>query len=80
MLINTFSDIVESIDSLDKEELKEIKRYLDQKLLMINHKELVEAVKQARKDREEGKAITLATPEEIKDWFSKLIENNEDRF
>ena len=73
-----FSNIVESIDTLDKNELKEVKRYLDEKLLMIKHKELVEAVEQARKDRAEGKAITLASPEEIKNWFTKMIENNED--
>lgn len=74
----TFAEIVEQVEFLNKEELKEIRNVVEERWALINHHELVKAIEQSRKDRAEGKSVILSSPDEIKNWFSKNILSDED--
>lgn len=73
----TFADLVDSVDNLSKEEVEEMRRILDRKLIELKEQEILEALEEAKRDRIEGKTITLSSPEEIKDWFNKILENGD---
>jgi hypothetical protein len=68
----TFSDIVENVDNLSKDEIEELKEVVQLKWLEIRRREIADAVAEGRKEHEEGKTIVLSSPEEIKNYFLKL--------
>ena len=73
----TFAELVDSVDQLSKEEMEEMRRVLDRKLISMKEQEILAAVEEAKRDRVEGKTITLSSPEEIKGWFNKILENGD---
>lgn len=75
--MSTLSEIVEKVDGLSKDEVEELKEVIQLKWLEIRRKEIAEAVVKGRKEHEEGETIVLSSPEEIKSYFLKLIENED---
>lgn len=75
--MDTFEEIIEKVESFNKEELQKIKNVIEERWTLIKHQELVEAIEEARNERNEGKTIILSSPEEIKNWFSKMIEDED---
>ncbi len=73
----TFEEIIEKVESFNKEELQKIKNVIEERWTLIKHQELVEAIEEARNERNEGKTIILSSPEEIKTWFSKMIDDED---
>jgi hypothetical protein len=73
----TFAELTEKVDELSKEELEELKRIIELRWIELRRQEIVEAAEQARKEHNEGKTVVLSSPEEIKGYFMKMI-NDED--
>ncbi len=71
----TFSDLVDEVVLLTKEEMEEMRRILNRRLISLREQEILDAIEEAKRDQEEGKTITLSTPEEIKNYFEKMLEN-----
>jgi len=69
----TFAELVETVDHLSEDEIDELHAILRKK----KEEEIFKAVEEARKESEEGKTIVLSSPEEIKDFFQKMM-NDED--
>ena len=72
----TFAELVDSVDQLSKEEMEEMRRILKAKLIEKRRQEILEASEEALQDRKEGKTITLKTPEEIKKYFTNILDEN----
>ena len=75
--MTTFAEIAEKVDELSKDELEELKRMIEMRWIEMRRQEIYEAAEEARKEHAEGKTIVLSSPEEIKNYFMKMI-NNED--
>ena len=73
----TFSEIVDTLEHLSNGEMLDIKRILDERLVSIRQEEILVEVAIARKESKEGKTLILSSQEEIKAYFSKMM-NNED--
>ena len=73
----TFAELVDTLDHLSAGEMLELKHIIEKKWTEIRRKEIAESIRDARKESEEGKTILLSSPEEIKGYFSKMM-NNED--
>jgi hypothetical protein len=73
--MSTFAEMVDQIDSLSKEEIVEMKRIIERKWISLKQQEILDAVEQAKKDKAEGKTIVLSSPEEIKEYFAKILED-----
>ncbi len=73
----TFAELVDTVYNLSKEEIEEMRRILDKKLISLKEQEILDAIEEAKRDREEGKTIVLTTPEEIKGYFEKILENGD---
>jgi hypothetical protein len=73
----TFAEIVDQVDDLSKEELEELKKIIQLRWIEIRRQEILEAAEEARRERAEGQTVVLSTPEEIKSYFMKMI-NDED--
>ncbi len=73
----TFAELVDTVYNLSKEEMEEMRRILDKKLISLKEQEILDAIEEAKRDREEGKTIVLTTPEEIKGYFEKILENGD---
>jgi hypothetical protein len=65
------------VDDLSKDEIEELKKVVQLKWLEIRRKEISDAVIEARKEHEEGRTIVLSSPEEIKNYFMKMVENED---
>lgn len=76
-MMATFAEMVEELDSLSKEQLQEIKRIVERKWISIRQQEILDAVEEAKRDKEEGRTIVLSSPEEIKEYFNKILENED---
>ena len=68
----TLAELTEKVEELSKEELEELKRIVELRWIELRRQEIFEAAEDA-----EGKTVVLSSPEEIKDYFMKMI-NNED--
>ena len=75
--MNTFAEMAEKVDALSKDELEELKQIVEVRWIEIRRQEILEAAREARKEHEEGKTVVLSSPEEIKSYFMKMI-NDED--
>lgn len=64
---------METVEHLSEDEIDELRAILRKK----KEQEILEALEDARKESEEGKTIVLSSPEEIKSFFAKLM-NDED--
>lgn len=73
----TFAELVDTVYNLSKEEMEEMRRILDKKLISLKEQEILDAIEEAKRDKEEGKTIVLSTPEEIKGYFEKILENGD---
>ena len=73
----TFADIAEKVEELSKDELEELKRVVELRWIELRRQEIVQASEEARKEHAEGKTIVLSSPEEIKDYFKKMIANED---
>ncbi len=73
----TFAEIVDKVDNLSKDEIEELREVVQLKWLEIRRKEIAEAVVAGRKEHEEGKTVVLSSPEEIKNYFLKIVENED---
>ncbi|HEX8460722.1 MAG TPA: hypothetical protein VF623_04810 [Segetibacter sp.] len=71
----TFAELVESVENLSKEEMVEMKRIMERKWMDIREQEIIEAVEEARRESEEGKTVVLSSPQEIKSFFDKMMNN-----
>ncbi len=72
----TFSGLVEEVVLLSKEEMEELRGILNKKLVERRRQEILTASEEAMKEYEEGKLISLKTPQEIKKYFTEIF--NED--
>ncbi|MBA2760998.1 MAG: hypothetical protein H0U39_03380 [Segetibacter sp.] len=72
----TFSGLVEEVVLLSKEEMEELRGILNKKLVERRRQEILTASEEAMKEYEEGKSISLKTPQEIKKYFTEIF--NED--
>ncbi len=72
----TFSDLVDEVVLLSKEEMEELRGILNKKLVERRRQEILTASEEAMKEYEEGKSISLKTPHEIKKYFTEIF--NED--
>ena len=73
----TFADIAAKVEELSKDELEELKRVVELRWIELRRQEIVQAAEEARKEHAEGKTIVLSSPEEIKDYFKKMIANED---
>lgn len=73
----TFEELVDTVVNLPKEKMEEMRRILDKQLISFTEQEILDAVEEAKRDREEGKTIVLSSPEEIKDYFAKMVDNGD---
>jgi hypothetical protein len=73
----TFAEIIEKLDGLSKEELEELKRVVQLKWIEIRRQEILKAAQEARKESAEGKTVVLSTPDEIKKYFMKMIDDED---
>ncbi len=71
----TFEELVDTVYDLSKEEMEEMKRVIEKKLISLKEQEILAAVEEAKKDRAEGSTIILSSPDEIKGYFAKILEN-----
>jgi len=71
----TFAELVDNVVLLSKEEMEEMRRILNRKLISLKEQEILNAIEEAKREQEEGKTIVLSTPEEIKTYFEKMLEN-----
>lgn len=69
----TFAELVEKVEQLSEDEMDELNVILQRK----KEQELIKLVEDARKESREGKTLVLSSPEEIKLYFEKIM-NNED--
>ena len=69
----TFAELVETVEHLSEDEIDELRQILRKK----KEQEILEASKAALKEYEKGKAISLKTPEEIKNFFNNLRNEND---
>lgn len=68
----TFAELVETIDSLSEDERDQLWAILKKK----KEQEILNASNQALKEYEEGKAISLSSPEEITSFFKNLTKDD----
>lgn len=73
----TFAELTEKVEVLSKDELEALKRVVELRWIELRRQEIVEAAEEARREHAEGKTVVLSSPEEIKDYFMKMI-NDED--
>lgn len=69
----TFAELVDNVVHLSIEEMEEMKGILNRKLAEKKRQELYEASEEAMKEYKEGKSITLSTPEEIRKYFTDIM-------
>lgn len=69
----TFTELVETVEHLSEDEIDELREILRKK----KEQEILEASKEALKEYEEGKTISLSSPEEIKKYFNNLMNEND---
>ena len=73
----TLAELTEKVEALSKDELEELKRVVELRWIELRRQEIFKAAEEARKEHAEGKTVVLSSPEEIKDYFLKMI-NDED--
>ncbi len=73
----TFAELVENVDQLSMNEMREMREILDKRLVEKRRQEILDASEQAMKDYEEGKTISLNSPEEMKKFFNDLLNDND---
>jgi len=76
-MLPTFAELTEKIEELSKEELYELKHIVELRWIELRRQEIFEAAEQARKEHAEGKTIVLSSPEEIKNYFMKMIDDED---
>jgi hypothetical protein len=75
--MTTFAEIAEKVEELSKDELEELKKIVEVRWIEIRRQEILEAAEEARKEHAEGKTVVLSSPEEIKDYFLKMIHDED---
>jgi hypothetical protein len=73
----TFAEIAEKVDHLSKDELEELKRVVEMRWIELRRQEILEAAEEARKEHAEGKTVVLSSPQEIKNYFMKMIHDED---
>ena len=68
----TFAELIETVEHLSEDEIDELREILRKK----KEQEILEASKEALKEYEEGKTISLESPEEIKKFFNEMMNDN----
>lgn len=68
----TFAELVEKVEHLSEDEMDELREILRRK----KEKEILKASKEALKEYEEGKTVSLKSPEEIKRFFNEMMNDN----
>lgn len=68
----SFAEIVETVDHLFEDEIDELRAILRKK----KEQEILEASEEALKEYKEGKAISLKSPEDIKNFFNEIMNDN----
>jgi len=69
----TFAELVEAVEHLSEDERDELSLILGRR----KQAELLKASEEARKESEEGKTVVLSSPEEIKSFFEKIMNDEE---
>ena len=72
----TFAELKERVEHLSGDEIDELREILRKKAIEKKEQEILEASKLALKEYEEGKTISLKSPEEIKGFFNKMMNDN----
>jgi hypothetical protein len=68
----TFAELVEKVEHLSEDEMDELREIIRRK----REREILEASNGALKEYEEGKTISLKSPEEIKSFFNEMMNDN----
>jgi hypothetical protein len=68
----SFAQIVGTVDHLSKDEIDELRAILRKK----KEQEILEASEEALKEYKEGKTISLKSPEDIKNFFNEIMNDN----
>lgn len=68
----SFAEIVETVDHLSEDEIDELRAILRKK----KEQEILEASEEALKEYKEGKTISLKSPEDIKNFFNEIMNDN----
>ena len=75
--MTTFAEIAEKVEELSKDELEELKKIVEVRWIEIRRQEILEAAEEARREHVEGKTVVLSSPEEIKNYFLKMIHDED---
>jgi hypothetical protein len=75
--MTTFAEIAGKVEELSKDELDELKRVVEMRWIEMRRQEIFEAAEDARKEHAEGKTVVLSSPEEIKNYFMKMIKDED---
>jgi hypothetical protein len=73
----TFADIAEKVEYLSKDELEELKRVVEMRWIELRRQEIFEAAEEGRREHAEGKTVILSSPQEIKNYFMKMIQDED---
>lgn len=68
----TFAELVEKVEHLSEDEMDELREIIRKK----KEREILKESKEALKEYEEGKAVSLKSPEEIKRFFNEMLNDN----
>jgi hypothetical protein len=69
----SFDELVKQVDTLSSDELYELRKILNEKREL----EILADSEQAMKEYREGKTISLQSEEEIREYFHKLMNEND---
>jgi hypothetical protein len=68
----TFAELVEKVEHLSEDEMDELREILRKK----KEHEILKASEEALKEYEEGRTVSLKSPEEIKKFFNEMMNDN----
>ena len=69
----SFAEIVKTVDHLSEEEIAQLREILRKKAIEKKEQEILRASEEAMREYEEGKTISVQSPEELKNFFNKLM-------
>jgi hypothetical protein len=68
----TFAELVKTVEHLSEDEIDELREILRRR----KEEEILKASAEATKEYEEGKTVSLKSPEEIEKFFNSFINDN----
>lgn len=71
--MSTIVKMEEFLEGLSIEKLQDLQQVVRNKIISKREQEILQAAKEAQKEHEEGKTISLSSPEEIIKFFNDLM-------